>query len=283
MPDVKTLVIRTAGTNCDLEMKRAFELAGSEVVLVHLDRLIADPELIERCDIIGFPGGFSYGDDVASGRIFAMKCRLRLYPALRAAAMRGVPMIGVCNGFQVMAQLGLLPGPGFQPDEPTWADKPPSQKVALAHNLQARFLDDWVRVEVDEASPCLWTKRLVDPELSTGRRGDALRLPLASAEGRFVTTTEQIAERLLERRLACLRYVDNVNGSVERIAGVCDVTGRIFGLMPHPDRYLDWTLHPYWTRLDPEIRRSDAPGLRMFRNAVEHVKQRSVATGSFPS
>jgi phosphoribosylformylglycinamidine (FGAM) synthase-like amidotransferase family enzyme len=108
---LRALVLRTAGTNCDAELVRAFALAGCTVDLVHVDRLAGDPSPIDRADFIGFPGGFSYGDDIASGRILAARVRETLWPSLRAAADRGVPMIGVCNGFQVMVQLGLLPGP----------------------------------------------------------------------------------------------------------------------------------------------------------------------------
>jgi len=274
--DVKTLVIRTAGTNCDGEMVRAFEQAGSVVDLVHVERLIGEPSSIDQYDIIGIPGGFSYGDDIASGRVFAMKCRMHLYPSLRRAAMRGAPIIGVCNGFQVLVQLGLLPGPGVADDLRTWAkESPPEQYAALAENIDARFIDDWVRVEIDKASPCVWTRRLVEPGSDDDWTSSVMRLPVASGEGRFVPATGEIARRLVDRHLACLYYVDNVNGSAQDIAGICDSTGLIFGLMPHPDRYLDWSNHPFWTRLTPQLGHGDTPGLRIFRNAVDHVMQKA--------
>ncbi len=269
IPHPRAIVIRTAGTNCDAEMVRAFELSGARVDLMHVDRLIADPSALASWHIIGFPGGFSYGDDVASGRVMAMRLRLRLYPALRDAARRGVPMIGVCNGFQTLVQLGLLPGPadGAWPE-----DEPPRQTCALTDNAGARFIDDWARIEVTSGSPCVWTRDLCDPDLPAEARDDVLRLPLASGEGRFAPESEDTLRTLESRGQIPLRYVDNLNGSIGAVAGVCDVTGLIFGLMPHPDRYLDWTLHPFWTRLSPAIRRGDTPGLRLFRNAVEHVR-----------
>lgn len=267
----RALVLRTAGTNCDAEMVRSFELAGAGVALVHLDRLIHEPGLLDEFDIVGFPGGFSYGDDVASGRVLAVKLRERLWPALRSAARRRVPMIGVCNGFQAMVQCGLLPGPAPKSDGSiVWPDRPPEQTAALAENAGARFVDDWVGVEPEEESVCVWTRDLVEVGVDARLREEVLQLPLASGEGRFVADQAEV-DRLRARHQIALRYVDNVNGSVDRIAGVCDASGLIFGLMPHPDRYSAWRLHPAWTRLPAEARQGDPPGLRMFRNGVEHV------------
>jgi phosphoribosylformylglycinamidine synthase len=288
---LRALVIRTAGTNCDAEMVRAFQMAGAGVDLVHVDRLIEQPRRIDDCDLIGFPGGFSYGDDVASGRILAMKLREHLYPALRSAAIRGVPMIGVCNGFQVLVQVGLLPGPmggggeekngggggsgggkalprplpgggeGGAGDREGWpVDRPPAQSVGLAENAGARFVDRWVGAVVEPESVCLWTCGISD---------DGLVLPVAHGEGRFVARSPDVLDALERHGQVALRYTDNFNGSQRAIAGICDRTGRIFGLMPHPERFLDWTRHPFWTRLDAGVRDGETPGLRMFRNAVE--------------
>lgn len=253
----RALVLRTAGTNCDAEMCRAFELAGARVDLVHLDRLCARPEHLDAYDLIGFPGGFSYGDDIASGRIFAAKVRRYLWPALVRAVVRGVPMLGVCNGFQVMVQSGLLPGPEPGAD---WPDEPPTPSIGLARNDSARFLDRWVGVAVEPASPCIWTADL-DPSAAA----DVMKLPVANGEGRIVTDD---AEGLARTARVALRYTEPVNGSTADIAGVCDASGRLFGLMPHPDRYLSWTHHPFWTRLDDSAKAGDTPGLAMFRSAV---------------
>jgi phosphoribosylformylglycinamidine synthase len=273
----RALVIRTAGTNCDAELMRAFELAGATPELHHLDRLIAEPQRIESFDLIGFPGGFSYGDDIASGRIFAMRVRERLYPALRDAARQGVPMIGVCNGFQVLVQVGLLPGPLAGEDWPD--DEPPAQETSLTFNAGNMFIDDWFRVAGVPSSRCLWT-RGIDDGIPEAGRDAAMRLPIAHGEGRFVTASAGTLERLERAGQVALRYLDNPNGSINDIAGICDPTGRIFGLMPHPERYLDWVHHPFWTRLPSSLKSHETPGLRIFRNAVEAVgSQARVVTG----
>ncbi|MGE3107537.1 MAG: phosphoribosylformylglycinamidine synthase subunit PurQ [Phycisphaerales bacterium] len=267
----RALVIRTAGTNCDAEMIRAFQLAGASTDLLHLERLIADPARLESYDLLGFPGGFSYGDDVASGRLFAMRARERLYPALRSAALRGCPMIGACNGFQVMVQVGLLPGPGTGGSDPRWpADRAPDQTVALSHNSGGSFIDQWVRVEFPAESRCVWTAGIAD-RFKPSLRDDVLRLPIAHGEGRFIPATGALLSAIESGGQVAVRYIDNVNGSANAIAGICDSSGRIFALMPHPERYLSWLHHPYWTRLGSEIRSGglETPGLMMFRNAVE--------------
>jgi len=262
----RAMVIRAAGTNCDAEMVRAFALAGAEVDLVHLDRALADPAMLDRYDLFGFPGGFSYGDDIASGRIFAMRLRERLYPALRSAVLRGCPIIGACNGFQVLTQVGLLPGP--RPGEPWPEAGPPEPSAALADNQDARFHDRWVGVAFDPASACVWTRGLAEDAASDDSPA-VWQLPVAHGEGRFVTASPEVSGDLERAGQIVLRYADNYNGSEGAVAGICDVTGRVFGLMPHPERYLDWTRHPSWTRLPADRRRGDTPGLRMFRNAVE--------------
>ncbi|RNC81970.1 MAG: phosphoribosylformylglycinamidine synthase I [Phycisphaera sp.] len=251
MPMPNALVIRTAGTNCEQELLRAFSLAGAKTTLVHLDTLIKDPTPIDNADLIGFPGGFSYGDDIASGRIFAMRTRLGLVERLKAAVDRGAGIIGICNGFQVLVQTDLLPGVL-------------GQRVALAGNAGGTFISDWVDVDFDQNADCIWTRGLANlsPEIA--------KLPIAHAEGCLVADDETVS-RLTSNGQVVLRYKDEVNGSVNRIAGICDPTGRIFGLMPHPERYLDWNRHPAWTRLSNEVAPTDPVGLRMFKGAVEAV------------
>ena len=264
----QALIIRTAGTNCDSEMARAFALAGAAPELVHLDALLADPARLDGFDLFGFPGGFSYGDDIASGRIFAMKVRERLYPRLRAAAARGCPMIGACNGFQVLVQAGLLPGPAAGEVWPT--DAPPEPTLALTDNAHARFVDDWIGMEPGAGSVCLWTAPLADHP----RAESLLMLPVAHGEGRLVARHPGLLEALEAGGQVALRYRDNFNGSEGAIAGVCDATGRIFGLMPHPERFLDWNRHPHHTRPDllpASAQQGDTPGLAMFKAAVEAV------------
>lgn len=264
----RAIVIRAAGTNCDAELCRAFRLAGAEVDLVHLDRLIADPGAMDAYDLFGFPGGFSFGDDIASGRIFAMKVREQLYPALRAAIERGCPMIGVCNGFQVLAQVGLLPGPSAGGAWPELVAPP--QRIALTDNQDARFHDRWVPVKYEASSVCVWTRGLTET-YDPGTVPGAMELPVAHGEGRLVPQSPEVLAAMERSGQVAVRYTDNFNGSAASIAGICDPSGLIFGLMPHPERFLEWTRHPYWTRLGKELRAMETPGLRMFRNAVEAV------------
>lgn len=265
----RALVIRTAGTNCDAELVRAFEMGGASPELIHIQALIDDPARIRRFELIGFPGGFSYGDDVASGRILAMQARERLYPALRDAAARGAAMIGVCNGFQVMVQVGLLPGPGAGEGWPE--GEPPRARVALAENEPPRFVDRWVGVEAGRLSHCVWTRGLggfTAPEHAM--------LPIAHGEGRFVPEDDAVLRDLEQRGQVALRYRDNPNGSAGDVAGICDASGRIFGLMPHPERYLDWNRHPFWTRFDRAGLPDRTPGLAMFASAVDAVRTQAV-------
>ena len=270
----RALVLRAAGTNCDQEMLRAFEGAGARADLLHLDALINDPARCDDYDLFGFPGGFSFGDDIASGRIFAMKVRERLYPALRCALQRECPMIGACNGFQVLVQVGLLPGP-TQPLSPSatsalphWPATPPPQTVALADNQDARFHDRWVPVTYEPASVCVWTKGLGDA-FSEDEHHHAFQLPVAHGEGRFVASSQSVLRDLDAHGQVALRYTDNYNGSQNAIAGICDASGLVLGLMPHPERFLNWNRHPWWTRLPESLRSKETPGAIMFRNAVE--------------
>lgn len=283
------IVLRAAGTNCDQEMLRAFTLSGHggeggdvSAELVHIDALIREPERLDEADLIGFPGGFSYGDDIASGRIFAMKVRERLWPALRRALERGTPIIGACNGFQVLVQIGLLPGPMAGESWPIGAAPP--QTLALADNIRG-YQDRWVGIEPVESSVCIWTRGLSELAQSVADacgsseiqswRESILQLPVAHGEGRLVVASDSLAQRLFDAGQVALTYRDNYNGSQRAIAGVCDSSGLVLGLMPHPERYLEWTRHPSWTRLPAAARATnhgETPGLRMFRNAVRSIK-----------
>ncbi|MBX3390061.1 MAG: phosphoribosylformylglycinamidine synthase subunit PurQ [Phycisphaeraceae bacterium] len=259
------LVIRAPGTNCDQEMCRAFQLAGATPELMHLDALVRDPSRLAGYQLIGFPGGFSYGDDIASGRIFAMRCREKLYPALREAVERGVPMIGACNGFQVLVQIGMLPGPSAGLAWP--AQEAPAQSVALTDNENGRFCDRWVGMIAEPESKCIWTKG-IEEEIDPRDADDVWMFPVAHGEGRFICKDEAVLHDIESSGRVALRYSDNYNGSQNAIAGICDASGLVFGLMPHPERFLEWTRHPYWTRLDPRVRSKQTPGLRIFQNAV---------------
>jgi len=261
MPDA--LVITAAGSNCDRELIHAFALAGAEVESIHLNTLCDEPELIDRFDLIGLPGGFSYGDAIAAGRIMAQLIRQHLYAALVRAVERGAPIFAPCNGFQIAAQAGLLPGPDV--GEP-WPDTPPAPSIALAVNKGGRFVDRWTRIEFPDDARCIWTRGLK----ATDR---TMLLPSAHAEGRFVVDDARLLKRLANNGQIAVRYVeeDNFNGSMKNVAGICDTTGLIFGLMPHPERFTRWTQHPFWTRLDRSEMSDEPLGLQMFRNAVAHV------------
>jgi phosphoribosylformylglycinamidine synthase len=270
------LILRAAGTNCDRELAHAFELAGANSGTVHLNHLIQDPAPLAQADLIGFPGGFSYGDDIAAGRIFANRLRNKLLEPLRAAVARGVPMIGVCNGFQVLVKLGLLPDPAA-----------PGQTATLADNTSGRFTDRWVSLVPVADSVCIWTRGLPA----------TFDLPIAHGEGRFVPASDQVLAELRQRRQIALRYATdaaanpganfpgNPNGSVDDIAGICDPSGLVLGLMPHPERYAHLTHHPHWSRRPVEevaaLTQTPA-GLQFFVNAVEHVKA-SVAPAPVPA
>ncbi len=251
-----TLILRTAGTNCDAELAYAFEQAGATTQTIHISKLIEQPELIASFDLIGLPGGFSYGDDIAAGRILANRLKHRLLDPLQDAAKRGVPMIGICNGFQVLVKLGLLP----YPEQAT-------QVCTLADNNTGRFTCKWGAVQADKTSSCIWTQGLGDFEL-----------PIAHGEGRFTGPAELI-EQLKANGQVALRYAPNANpnGSDDDIAGICDPTGTIFGLMPHPERYVTATQHPQWTRQGEGFLSETMPGLEMFQNAVSYVKERATA------
>ena len=260
----RALIITAPGINCDVELAEAFELAGARSETVLLSKLLREPALVERYDLVGLPGGFSYGDDVGAGRIMAQLIRQGLYPALAAAIERGVPMIAPCNGFQIAVQAGLLPGPSAGC---AWPDAPAPPSVALVPNTIGRFRDSWTRVEFPAESRCIWTTNL-DCTV------DAV-MPSAHGEGRFVAT-DSILDTLERNGQVAMRYAaaDHFNGSHRHIAGISDASGLVLGLMPHPERYTRWTQHPTWTRLrdEPGLFSEPTIGLQMFRNAVERTR-----------
>jgi len=264
------LVITAAGINCDLELVRAFHTAGADVQSLHLNQLMAEPALIDRFDLIGLPGGFSYGDAVAAGRVMAAMIRQSLYRPIVRAIERGTPIIAPCNGFQIAVQAGLLPGPLETKD---WPAEPAPPRLALARNSSARFIDRWSRVDVPRETRCIWTRNLQWSPVTAV-------LPIAHGEGRFIADSDDLLDRMEANGQIALRYAadDNPNGSNRDIAGICDGSGLVFGLMPHPERYTHWTQHPCWSRLPAEESSIEPPGLQMFRNAVAHVQSGSNST-----
>jgi len=234
----RALVLRTAGTNCDRETVEALGRAGAEVELVHLRRLVAEPQRLDAAELVVFPGGFSYGDDIAAGRVFGYEVRTRLAEAFAGFVARGGYVLGVCNGFQILVDTGLL-----EPPERRGA----ARRFALTTNASARFECRWVTLEVQPCA-CTW--------LPAGLR---MEVPVAHAEGRFVPRDAAAYAELLAAGQIALRYVApdggavaypaNPNGSHGDVAGVCDPTGRVLGLMPHPERNIQPWHHPRWTRL----------------------------------
>ena len=255
MPIPTCLILRTAGTNCDAETAHAFALAGTRVELLHVNRLLERPAAMADFQLLAIPGGFSYGDDIAAGRIFASQIKSKLADAFAAFVDAGKPIIGICNGFQVLLKTGLLPGPlggGGGGDL--------AQTCTLAANASGRFVDRWVTLR-PRGGRCVWTDGLSDP----------IELPVAHGEGRFVCGSDPLRRALWDEGRVALTYADgdNFNGSEDAIAGVCDATGLVFGLMPHPERHVTPLQHPAWTRLAhlPD----EGAGVALFRNAVRRV------------
>jgi len=243
----RVLVLRAAGTNCDLETLHAFELAGADVDLVHVNRLIDTPSTLDAYQIFAISGGFSYGDDIAAGRILANQLMLRLGESLHKFVSSGKPVIGICNGFQVLVKTDILPGP---------AAGLTGQVATLAHNDRGRFIDKWVTLQ-PQPGKCIWTRDLSEIEL-----------PIAHGEGRFMTQTDQVRQDLWSDGRVALTYSgENPNGSTDAIAGICDPTGLVFGLMPHPERHVS-SLQYYNNRAQNNV---PAPGLKVFANGVAMV------------
>lgn len=255
---VRTCVITGFGINADEELRLAFQLAGSEAVRVHVSDLIADPGLLAGFHILAFPGGFSYGDHLGSGKVFAALCRRTLRPALEAHAGRGRLIIGICNGFQVLVKMGILPNRAG-----AW-----ERETSLIHNESGKFEDRWVRVSFQGSGPCVWTRGLAD-----------IDMPVRHGEGRFITASGEVLADLERRGLVALRYVsrdggrcsypENPNGSVADIAGISDPSGRILGLMPHPEAFSFAENHPDRDRQGG----SEGAGLALFRRGVEFARE----------
>ena len=254
MPSPKALILRAPGTNCDAEAAFALESAGAVAERIHINALRENPSRLQQAQILILPGGFSYGDDVAAGKILASQLEHFLADAIREFRDAGKLILGICNGFQVLLKAGLL----IQPDDE-------GALATLAHNVPRQFTDRWVNVKVTSTK-------------SAFLKGiERLYVPIAHGEGNFTCRKEWILKGLGQTDQIVLRYTDpngtaagyphNPNGSQDDIAGVCDASGQVLGLMPHPERHILPTQHPHWTRngLKPE-----GDGLQLFRNAVEY-------------
>ena len=263
MTQVRVLVLRAAGTNCDQETCFAFELAGAEAVCVHVNRLMAEPQLLNDYQVLALPGGFSYGDDIAAGKILANQLVHHFRGAVQEFIAADKLVLGICNGFQVLVKAGLLPGLN---GDGANSHNEAGQQVTITYNDSGKFEDRWVYLEPG-TDKCVFINK-----------NERIYLPIAHGEGKVCFPETAMLGQVQEANLVAFRYVDaeggfgeypvNPNGSTNHIAGLCDPTGRVLGLMPHPERNVHLTHHPRWTREKP-----DKPdGLSVFENAVRYFE-----------
>lgn len=248
MRQPRVIVLRAAGINCEQETQAAWELAGARCMIVHVNRVIENPSMLAECDVLTVPGGFSYGDDISAGRILGRRMMLALADGLIGVRDRGGLVLGICNGFQVLVQAGLLAAGDTAP-------------ATLAFNTCGHYLCRWVTVECAN-DHCVLLER--------GRR---YFLPMAHAEGRIAIPegAEVASDRAALRYAAGVERVGDVNpnGSWGAVAGLTDATGRVLGMMPHPERFVRRTQHPFWTAGDvPE----EGDGLAIFKRAVDALR-----------
>ncbi len=263
---LRSLVLFGNGINCEQETYLAHKMAGFSPELVHIYELLDKPQMIHKFCFITLPGGFLDGDDLGSAKAQSVKWKYQplkgkggyFIDELIKFVEDGKIILGICNGFQLLVKTGLLPGLDKNYRE---------QVVTLTFNDSGKFEDRWVYLKVNRMSPCVFLKGL-----------EFIYLPVRHGEGKFVAKSEDLIKKMKEKNHISLQYADktgkvtqeypyNPNGSEESIAGVCDETGRIFGLMPHPEAYLDLKLHPRWKR---EALPEEPDGLRIFKNAANY-------------
>jgi phosphoribosylformylglycinamidine synthase subunit PurQ / glutaminase len=276
MTQIKALVLTGYGLNCDYETDFSLKLAGADSRRVHINDLISgrkDNTEIRLGDyhILVFGGGFSWADDHGAGVLMAAKMKQHLGEELNVFVQNGNLIIGICNGFQALVNLGLLPGFGGEYRE---------RSVALTYNDSGNFIDEWVRLTVSPKSPSVFTGGI-----------SSLELPVRHGEGKFYASQETIEQLFLSQQVV-MQYADdngnaaggvwplNPNGSLRDIAGICDATGRVFGLMPHPEAFNHVANHPDWTRKKEAFARrgqttlpEEGEGIRIFRNAVDYMQR----------
>jgi len=260
MQKIKVVVLKTSGTNCDTETAAGFSLAGAEPEIVHINRFLRKEKKFSDYKILAIPGGFADGDDISAGKVFGNKLKYRLKNEITDFVKKGRLVIGICNGFQVLVKSGFFP---FLEAE---------QSVTLTNNDSGRFECRWVWLKTVHESTSLsvhgfWVKNLPD----------VIQLPVAHAEGKFIVKDNSVLNRLTENGQILLKYSDekgnvsgypyNPNGSIANIAGITNLGGNIFGLMPHPERFALKYQSPFWTRAG----RAEPYGLTILKNAVEHA------------
>jgi phosphoribosylformylglycinamidine synthase subunit PurQ / glutaminase len=273
MSTVKALVLTGYGLNCDNETAYSLELAGAQAHRAHINTLIDGDVKLDDFQLLVFGGGFAWADDHGAGVIQAVRFKHNIGESLLDFIKQGNLVIGICNGFQTLVNLGLLPG--FDNDYQT-------RSVALTYNDCGNFRDDWVHLKVNAKSPCVFTKDL-----------DFFDLPVRHGEGKLCAT-DDIIKRLITNNQVVMHYTlangdaanlafpENPNGSIHDIAGICDPTGRVFGLMPHPEAFNHYTNHPAWTfkksaakRQGKDLMNEITPGIRLFKNAVDYIRSSS--------
>lgn len=258
------VVVAGDGINCERETATALQIAGAAASIVHVNDLLAAPEMLRSADGFAIPGGFSFGDELGSGQIMALKMKYRLGDAFYSMVRAQKPIIGICNGFQVLVKLGLLPFPDVD-----------QRVTALAANRQGAFIDQWVRLKVED-SVCLWTSGLDRREIE---------LPIRHGEGRIVFAAgqeEDVYRRLQRQRQIPLTYSEDVNGSFGRIAALTDPSGCVLGLMPHPEAFVsaDTYRHPAKMRREGEQKQPvSGDGLSIFRQIVSVMTDKPRMTG----
>jgi phosphoribosylformylglycinamidine synthase I len=272
--NVRVAVLFGFGINCDRETAAVFDMVGGTSERLHVNNLVQGNRSLEEFDILAVPGGFSFGDHLGSGRLLGNRLRFALREQLQKFVSSGKPIIGICNGFQALVKTGLLPGPENASLEPDLI-----QRASLTLNNTGQYEDRWVTLEFDSQSPCIWTKGI-----------QRIECPVRHGEGRFVMPTNSELDRLSSNHQLTVRYVDpstepgaglsddllpfplSPNGSMRNIAGICDPTGLVFGLMPHPEAFYTMWLHPEHTSMKLNEDEWEGAGLQIFRNAVEYVR-----------
>ncbi len=265
----KVCVLTGYGINCDDETRFAFEAAGAEARVVHINDIIENRTMLHDFQIFSFPGGFSYGDDTGSGKALANRILNNLRDEFERFLERDTLMLGICNGFQVMVNLGIVPALEKKIGKP---------QAALMHNQSSRYICRWVDLEVEEKTPSVFLRGI-----------QRLHVPVAHGEGNFYAP-EAVLDALEDRKLITLRYAKpdggrangeypfNPNGSMHDIAAICDASGRRMGMMPHPERNIFFTHRDDWTYLREKYAREgkelpeEGEGLAIFKNAVGYYQ-----------
>lgn len=250
MKEVKAIVLRTAGTNCDYETVESLKMAGAEAELVHVNQLIRREKNLMDFKLLVLPGGFSHGDYISSGKILANKLIYRLDELVLDFVKEGNLVLGVCNGFQVLVKSGLLPG---------FNQEYGRQLLTLAWNDSGSFQDEWIKLNNVNKKKCVWSKGIKE-----------FCAPIAHAEGRIELEDRNVLKQLYDNDQIVFKYEVNPNGSMDSIAGICDDSGRILGLMPHPERNNSFLNDPRSTRTSLP---KEGEGIQLFRNGVEYIKK----------